>query len=567
MNICSLNIVKKMTNSKTELIDLQTYKPPSPRENFVNIYEPVPRKSGAVDFDIYDYDMLFNDEYVKKIIREGLTIGCFYIESPGMRSLLKKLECDTFEMLTAASSVIRPGVAESGMMQEFIARHKDPSRRKYLIPEMEKYLSETYGVMIYQEDVIKIVHHVVGLSLEEADLLRRAMSGKMRSHKAMQIIYKNFFAGCKKNGFSDKITKALWHQIESFAGYAFCKAHSASFALLSYQVAYLKVHYPAEFMASVLNNQGGYYSAAVYIWECKRIGLQVLLPCINNSNYEYDGSERTVRVGLLAVKSLNKNVIDKIVSERNENGKYLSLPEFIVRTKAGYEQTKLLIRCGAMDCFSKTRPTLLRQIDIYYNQKKILDDNYNSLFMNESILLEKEVETDVQFTLEEICLAEYETFDYMLTAHPLHFFKDLIENHKAVFANELNKHHGKWIKMVGWYMTSKRISTKKGEIMKFLSLEDLTGTFEAVIFPKIYEKYAELTMSMGPYLVEGTADTEGGNNIIVKKMSVLSADEIKSITQKESNDNRFFGDVEKPVMDEELLITSLGRENLMKAYI
>ncbi len=128
----------------------------------------MPRNKGNVNFDIYNYEILFNDEGTKKIIREGNTIGCFYIESPGMRSLLKRLDCDTFEMLTAASSVIRPGVAESGMMQEFIARHKNPKRRKYLVPEMEKYLGETYGVMIYQEDVIKIAHHIAGFKFRRS---------------------------------------------------------------------------------------------------------------------------------------------------------------------------------------------------------------------------------------------------------------------------------------------------------------------------------------------------------------------------------------------------------------
>jgi len=238
-----------------------------------NLYPPIPRHTRNVDFDIYDFEMFFNDQATIELIKSGKTIGCFYIESPGMRSLLRRLDVQTFEMLTAASSIIRPGVAESGMMQEFIARHKDPSKRKYLVPEMEEHLSETYGVMIYQEDVIKVAHHIAGLTLEEADLLRRAMSGKMRSHKAMEQITNKFFLSSKNKGLTDDQAKELWRQIESFAGYSFCKAHSASFALLSFQVAFLKAHYPAEFMASVLSNGGGFYSSAVYIQESKRMGL------------------------------------------------------------------------------------------------------------------------------------------------------------------------------------------------------------------------------------------------------------------------------------------------------
>src|SRR3990172_8672191 len=239
------------------LSDYALYKAPKEWRSgtrICNLYPPIPRHTRNADFDIYDFEMLFNDQEKIELIKSGKTIGCFYIESPGMRSLLRRLDVQTFEMLTAASSIIRPGVAESGMMQEFIARHKDSSKRKYLVPKMEEHLSETYGVMIYQEDVIKVVHHIAGLSLEEADLLRRAMSGKMRSHPAMQALTDKFFISCIRRGLSKSVTKELWRQVESFAGYSFCKAHSASFALLSYQVAFLKAHYPAEFMASVLDN-------------------------------------------------------------------------------------------------------------------------------------------------------------------------------------------------------------------------------------------------------------------------------------------------------------------------
>src|SRR4030067_1166311 len=277
------------------LSDYALYKAPKEWRSgtrICNLYPPIPRHTRNVDFDIYDFEMLFNDQATIELIKSGKTIGCFYIESPGMRSLLRRLDVQTFEMLTAASSIIRPGVAESGMMQEFIARHKDPSKRKYLVPEMEEHLSETYGVMIYQEDVIKVAHHIAGLTLEEADLLRRGKSGKMRSHKAMEQIMHKFFISSKDKGLTDDQAKELWRQIESFAGYSFCKAHSASFALLSFQVAFLKAHYPAEFMANVLNNGGGFYSAAVYIQEAKRLGLKVELPSVNESYFEYTGKEK-----------------------------------------------------------------------------------------------------------------------------------------------------------------------------------------------------------------------------------------------------------------------------------
>jgi len=552
--------------SNTALIDMKVYKLPG-RDEYPKIFNLVPRTISSTGFDIFNYESVFRDEQTKKLIRQGNTIGCFYIESPGMRSLLRRTDCDTFEMLTAVSSVIRPGVAESGMMKEFIERHKDPARRKYLVPEMEKYLGETYGVMIYQEDVIKVAHHIVGLTLEEADLLRRAMSGKMRSHKAMQMIVDKFFRCCREKKYSEEVSNKLWKQIESFAGYAFCKAHSASFALLSFQVAYLKAHYPAEFMAAVLSNGGGYYSAAVYISECRRLGLKVLLPSINESEYDYTGSGGHVRIGLMAIKNMEKNTADLIISERRKNGRFVSLHDFLLRTGLGYEQSELMIKCGAMDCLNKTRPTLLRLHDIYFGNKKLLDKGNSDLFADNSVKLEREVVTDKQFSAEETCIYEYETFGYMVTKHPLEFFDEELTP-KVLKANELQKYDNKRIKMFGWYMASKRIKTSKGDIMKFLSLEDLTGTFEAVIFPKAYQQFAELTMSMGPYLVEGRVDAGNGNNIIVEKLSVLAAEKALSITQKDRTGKNFFGEVEKPLESDEIyMVNSLDKEKLIQAYL
>ncbi len=546
-----------------------TYQPPKEwREStkVLSLYPPIPKNTAAVNFDIYDFEMLFNDEVTNDLIRTGQTIGCFYIESPGMRSLLRKLDVHDFEMLTAASSIIRPGVAESGMMQEFIARHKDPAKRKYLIPAMQDVLGETYGVMIYQEDVIKIAHHVAGLTLEEADLLRRAMSGKMRSHSAMQKIIERYFLSCKNKGLTHTQAKELWRQIESFAGYSFCKAHSASFALLSYQVAFLKAHYPAEFMASVLSNMGGFYSAAVYVWECKRLGLKMHLPCINKSDYEYTGKKDDIQIGLMAIKNLSRNSIQKILDERKNDGEYHSLADFLIRTKLAFEETSILIKCGAMGCLKKTRPELLRLLDIYIHKRKILNESYNDLFLHETFVMENEVKTNINFSVEEICKAEYETFDYMVTRHPLYFYRSFTEHSAILKAKDLSKHRGKNVRLIGWYMTSKRIKTRKGDIMKFLSLEDTTGTFEAVIFPREYEKFAEHTMSMGPYIIDGKVDENDATNVVVSKLSVLSVSSVKVADQKDSVDNKYFGDVEKISEEDFMLLEGIDKEKLRLAY-
>jgi DNA polymerase III alpha subunit len=578
---------------------------------FMKIFKIFPAIQTGIEkvgFDIYDYERIFNDEATKRIIREGQTIGCFYIESPGMRSLLKKMKSDTFEMLTAISSVIRPGVAESGMMAEFIARHHDPSRRKYLVPELEPLLKETYGVMIYQEDVIKVAHYVAGLSLEEADLLRRAMSGKMRSHEAMRKLKDKFFDHCLKK-YSEEITAELWRQIESFAGYAFCKAHSASFALLSFQNAFLKAHFPAEFMSSILTNQGGYYSAAVYVQESKRLGLKILLPDINESEIEYTGKENWIRLGLMAIKNLSHNTMEKIVNERNKNGKYKSLRDFLRRTQIGYTEAKILIQCGAMDSlglrmfrttnelkfFSKKnlysslketsdktqlenesailfiRPLLMRLLDIELHHRDLSTADSISLFEdNEQYvkdLIEKIGLTSIKrYSIPQICKIEYETFGYMITRHPLQFYLNFVNDPSVTSAAKLPLMKGQKVKAIGWLMTSKRIRTRKGDIMKFLSLEDLTGTFEAVIFPKEYEKYAPLTLSMGPYLIEGFVDKELGDTITVKKLSVLSSRMALRQNQIDDAENVFVNT--ETTLDEEFkLIEEIADEVLFKQIV
>ncbi len=554
--------MKTIKTDNSQIFDLKNYHLP-------NLGSSVFGKNNSFNagFDIYDFKMIFNDEGTKKLIREGRTIGCFYIESPGMRQLLRKLNCDTFEMLTAASSVIRPGVAESGMMQEFIARHKDPSKRKYLIPEMEQVLGETYGVMIYQEDVIKVAHFIAGLSLEEADLLRRAMSGKMRSHKAMLKIEEKYFSSCRAKKLSIQVSKELWRQIESFAGYAFCKAHSASFALLSFQVAYLKVHYPAEFMASVLSNGGGYYSAAVYIQECKRIGLKVFLPCVNKSEYEYKGEKNFIRIGLMAIKSISEITIQEILNERKNNGRFVSLPDFLVRLHPSYENSATLIKCGAMDCFNLSRPSLLRLLDVYFYHRRLLDEDYSTLFESDSYKLEQEIITKTEYTSSEKCSMEYDIFGYMVTNHPLDFYSAQVNDPAITKAEEIPLKRGMYVYMIGWYMASKRVKTKNNEIMKFLSLEDLTGTYEAVIFPKSYRIYANLTLSMGPYLLYGKIDAEDSYNIVVEKMKVLSAREVKSKTIKEGSENKFFGEVEKISENDFRLVEMLNNRKMQYAYV
>lgn len=212
----------------------------------------------APNIDIHDTKKFFEDEKIKHLLRHGQAIGCFYVESPAMRMLLKKLGADHYLGLVAASSIIRPGVAKSGMMREYILRFRIPERRKTAHPILKSLMPETFGIMVYQEDVIKVAHHFAGLSLGEADKLRRGMSGKYRSREEFKIVERTFFEKCLEKGHPLKLTQEVWHQIMSFAGYAFAKGHSASYAIESYQCLFLKAHYPLEYLVSIINNGGGF---------------------------------------------------------------------------------------------------------------------------------------------------------------------------------------------------------------------------------------------------------------------------------------------------------------------
>jgi len=452
---------------------------------------------------IDDKEKVFNDYKTRELIRSGKSMGVFYVESPGMISLLRKMSCDNFELLVAASSVIRPGVSESGMMQQYIDCVRDPSKASYLHPKMEKLLCDTFGVMIYQEDVIKVAHHIAGLSLGKADMLRRAMSGKHRSADDMEKLKKQFVEGCHANQVQRGVAEEIWRQIASFAGYSFCKAHSASFAVLSMQIAYLKAHHSTEFFASVLANGGGFYSQAAYIEEAKRWDIEVKLPSVNSSRTEHYGKNKTIFLGLNAIGALREESIEKIISRREEDGPYISLADFMARNPVARDEVEAMIRCGALDCLDKNRPTLLRNLKAGY---QTYVDTPGPLALGAADVFESLPDAK-DWSPEEKYLNEREIMGYSPGPHPLSIFK--LPYGKSIPASRMADHEGKYITMVGWAFAHKKIQTrKKKETMEFMSLEDLTGTFEATLFPKTYTRYAPILKGNGPYRMSGLVESE-----------------------------------------------------------
>ena len=470
-----------------------------------------------------------SDPKTRKLIREGQTIGCFYIESPGMRNLLRKLQVDSFEMLTAASSIIRPGVSESGMMKAFIAasrrrqlaiapyREQTQSRLKLVIANLplrgtkaqEKYhahrarpggewrmgeiLKDTYGIMIYQEDVIKVAHIIGGMSLGEADSLRKCMS-KKRDWQDINTHRNRFISGAIQNGVQKKDAEEIWRQIESFAGYAFCKAHSASFAIVSYQTAYLKAHYPAEFMAAVLSNRGGFYDACAYTEETRRMGIRILPPDIQLSDEPFTARHSTVRVGLSQVKGLSQNSIGEILKNRP----YTSLADFLARTKVSVSETESLIRCGAFNTFGISVAELLWQLKLHHRSPRLFSQ------------FNQPIPKLPEYTLREKLLAELECLDLTVSNHPLSLYSfNKKFTQTAIRGSQLEKFSGKLATLIGWAITYKRTRTAKNELMKFMTLEDTTATFEVTLFPRVYQQFGHLLFDRGPYIVRGRVEEEG----------------------------------------------------------
>ncbi|HEX5555506.1 MAG TPA: DNA polymerase III subunit alpha, partial [Chitinophagaceae bacterium] len=315
-------------------------------------------RNRKIKVDVHDIEAFKKDSKVREQLKSGDTIGCFYIESPAMRGLLKKLRCEDYLTLVAASSIIRPGVAKSGMMRQYIYRFHHPNDFQYLHPVMKEQLKETYGVMVYQEDVLKIGHYFGGLDLADADVLRRLMSGKNRGLHHLVEIRDKFFQHCKKQGYPQQTTDEVWRQIESFAGYSFSKAHSASYAVESYQSLYLKTHYPLEFMTAVINNFGGFYNTRVYVNEARKAGATIHLPCVNNSGYATTIRGADIYLGFIHIQSLEQYYAEKIPSERKK-GAFTGLENFIERMGIGLEQAELLIRTGALRFTGKNKKTLL----------------------------------------------------------------------------------------------------------------------------------------------------------------------------------------------------------------
>jgi DNA polymerase III alpha subunit len=355
---------------------------------------------------------------------------------------------------------------------------------------MGKLMPDTYGVMVYQEDVLTVAHELAGISYGKADIMRRAMSGKARDHERVSDLKLDFIRGCVQNNITESVALEIWRQIESFSGYSFCKAHSASYAVLSFQEAWLKVYHPAEFLCNVLNNQGGYYRHQDYINECRLLGVTVLLPDVNKSGYWHTvEADKTIRLGFVAFKDLSQNSMETMLKNRDEGGAYRSVDDFTKRSGVTPEDGKLLIELGALDSLGVDRPRANLRFAASVKRSDPRRHGQHSLDFPEQPFLYDlshihSYERLYCFRRERAC------FGYSVSDLPFDFLTPYLEG--AAPGAEIEKYVGKEITVVAAIATSKVVSTKKSQMMLMLNLSDASGMFDVVIWPEEFQKYYQV---------------------------------------------------------------------------
>jgi len=539
----------------------------------------------------YQHFNPLKDKKTIDMLASGNTIGVFYVESPAMRQLQQKTGRGDYEHLVIHSSIIRP--AANPYIREYIERlHGKPYLP--LIPEMEDILKETYGIMCYQEDIIKIALRVAHFSLAEACELRKVISNKNKIPQKLRL-KKLFYRNLLKRGVKRKTIDRIWDMIESFSGYSFCKPHSASFALLSFKACYLKAHYPAEFMGAVIKNGGGYYSTLAYISEARRMGIRVKPPEINQSRYQTFGKKDTIYLGFNHIKGLSDTIAREIQKEREQNGSYTGLLNFITRTGAHLSDTTLLIRA---DCFRKVEkynhPQLLYLARVYLSSPYFSSGRFsrgrfssrrkekNSFSLPLpgvlSLITEKKSIPPLmkELSFNKRIKNELELFGFIVSIHPMSYwrqiikrvnpllstkvflskseheltflpdksgfkessFSDRVENElpPMILARDLGGFVGKKVRIAGILVTAKTVLTRTSELMQFVSFEDETAIFETIFFPEVYKKYAVLLDQEKPYILTGKV-VEDFDAISLEVLQVESLSSKIKIKYKEETRN------------------------------
>ena len=489
----------------------------------------------------------YNDKKVLDSLGTGRTDGVFQLESAGMKSFMKELKPQSLEDVIAGISLYRPGPMD--FIPQYIRGKNRPDTIRYDCPQMEPILKPTYGCIVYQEQVMQIVRELAGYTLGRSDLVRRAMSKKKASVMAKErqnFVYGNVeegVPGCIANGISEEIANKIYDEMTDFAKYAFNKSHAAAYAVVSYQTAYLKYYYPVEFMAALMTSVVEMPNkVAEYISVCRQMGIRILPPDINHGVYGFSVDNGSIRYALSAIKSIGRPVIEGIVREREEHGEYTSLKTFIERNidQINKRVVENLIKAGALDCLEGNRNqkmTVYTQIIDSINQdKKHTMAGQLSLFDIAPEEDKKEFEIRMpqaaEYPKETILTFEKEVLGIYLSGHPLERYRNMMEKMISAKTSDFQPDDETGIPevydnqkvIVGGMITDKTIKyTKNNKVMAFLTVEDLVGTVEVVVFPRDYEKCQMFLNEDARLFIQGrvSAEDDKASKLILEKVRLF----------------------------------------------
>lgn len=500
------------------------------------------RQSQNIDLDLTTIPL--DDKAAYELLSVGDTIGVFQLESSGLRSILRDLKPQSFEDIIALVALYRPGPLGSGMVDDFIKRRHGEVEVEYLHPSLEPILQSTYGVIVYQEQVMRIASDLGGFTLGEADLLRRAMGKK--KPEIIAGLRKQFIEGALGKGLSQEIAGKIFDLMEYFAGYGFNKSHSAAYALLAYQTAYLKAHYSVEFMAALLTSvMETKDKVPFYIEECRQRKIEILPPDVNESGESFQVSGNKIRFGLAAIKQVGYQAIETIILERKE-GLYESLQEFCERVDLSHINRRVvenLIKAGAFSSLHTSRAQLLEILGLCMEQGITWQKQRNS---NQLSLFDISAQKDLfnppivmpqvrDFTKKEILQMEKEVLGLYLSGHPLNEYKDTIRELVSHRIEELGRvNDGERVEVAGIITALRRSVTRRGESMAYFFLEDVTGSVETLVFPKKLGNYNAMLQSDLPVLVHGRVNNqEDKPKLFLEIMRPLTDDPERAYPQKE----------------------------------
>ncbi len=452
-----------------------------------------------------------DDKETYVLLGSGETSGIFQLESAGMQDLLVKMKPDCFEDVIAILALYRPGPIGSGMVDDFIKRRRGATKIQYEHPQLEGILAETYGVIVYQEQVMKIANVLAGFSLGEADLLRRAMGKKKPEEMAAQKAL--FIERAGRNKISSAKAEKIFDLMEYFAGYGFNKSHSAAYALITYQTAYLKHHHPLAFMTALLTSEKGNSDKVVkYISECRRMGIRVLPPDMNESEKDFSVVTEGIRFGLAAIKNVGSAAIDSILAARKVCGHFASLFDFcgkIDLRKTNKRVVESLIKCGAFDSTGARRAALMEALDLAMQTggqlKKQSETGQASMFADSAAsppLPDIPEWDDVQ-----IARLEKEALGFYITCHPLARYETVIKKYATTPTEALGGiGEGREVRVCGVVVQERITTTRRGDKMAYLRIEDQTGSVEVIVFPELYQTSSSLFKQEIPLFISGTLD-------------------------------------------------------------